>query len=930
MTVHIHPESTPSFSAESIAKALGNGKEQPSGKGWLTCCPAHEDSNPSLSIKDSTDHYGRPDVFLKCFAGCDYKAVQTALRAKGLLPEWRPPRAADPADRKQTGSLPAYIWKNSRHDQTAAETIQKAFAFRSIQLEQIPPNIRLNSYKEGQLSIACAMQSPLDENPPAKPQCVHLTLLDKDGKKCGTRYRGPKTGLVVMLPGKDRSSLVIGEGLETTLSAMQAMGFSGMVCGDAGNMAGMTKMQAQFQEIFILVDSDANHAGQNAARKAAENIGKANPQAAVWLVAPDDSCFTAAPEQLDFNDLLKQDTSGGSIRARFERKKRLDEIDWRPKEKEQPAKAAEPEKKKTPEVWSFADVEAILEHNPELLKWMVCAPDQELTTVQKHELAEEILLHNSFRPAELNAVRDMLKRQLGIAKSGQEQVLRAERKKEAAHNKTTSFKLIENDGKGGVRLIAQNRAAMFLAETMEGKYAVWSESMKWYEFAGTHWKECQRGEFEEEASKIFNNESGDVGYSDNYFVGSTNILRRLGHLKINDQDKGKIPFSNGILDLDSMKLEQTTHQNALKWHIPYHYKKESKCDGFLGWLDQACQDDTKGLQKMIRATINLCLQSRQDLQYFIHLKGKPGTGKGTLSRLLQKIVGSDGFAASDIELLNNDKFEAGNYFDKRLLIFDEIPSHVPIKKFLRLTGRDPMRREGKYEKAASPFIYDGVVLLLGNDYFSTDDQTSFATERRRITIVFDKVFSAIEKRVWREIGGEDALHEEIPGIINWALQMTKEEVSECFDTPPEKVVKANKEAEAVNSPIVEFIQDHVEYDVTGKVQVGANAEMRGENGEKIFKDRDTKLFPRYLHWCVATGKKPTGRTKFVETFMNAANRHLLPAPDAEQVERSKTKYNGNYPLLGIRLVPWSDTEFCTDEDDLGTLGTLGSSETERY
>ena len=655
-----------------------------------------------------------------------------------------------------------------------------------------------------------------------------------------------------------------------------------------------------------------------------------------WIVSPSDQCFAEKPEKLDFNDLLKQDPSGGSIKARFERKKRLDEIDidWRPKEKEQVGETAEPEKKKTPEVWSFADVEAILEHNPELLKWMVCAPDQKLTTVQKHELAEEILLHNSFRPAELNAVRDMLKRQLGIAKSGQEQVLRAERKKEAAHNKITSFKLIENDGKGGVRLIAQNRAAMFLAETMEGKYAVWSESMKWYEFAGTHWKECQKGEFEEEASKIFNNESGDVGYSDNYFVGSTNILRRLGHLKINDQDKGKIPFANGILDLDSMKLEQTTHQNALKWHIPYHYKKESKCDGFLGWLDQACQDDTKGLQKMIRATINLCLQSRQDLQYFIHLKGKPGSGKGTLSRLLQKIVGSDGFAASDIELLNNDKFEAGNYFDKRLLIFDEIPSHVPIKKFLRLTGRDPMRREGKYEKAASPFIYDGVVLLLGNDYFSTDDQTSFATERRRITIVFDKVFSAIEKRVWREIGGEDALHEEIPGIINWALQMTKEEVSECFDTPPEKVVKANKEAEAVNSPIVEFMEDHVEYDVTGKVQVGTNMEMRGITGEKIFKDRETKLFPRYLHWCVATGKKPTGRTKFVETFMNAANRNLLPAPDAEQVERSKTKYNGNYPLLGIRLVPWSETEFYTEEneeeDDLGTLGTLGSSETERY
>jgi hypothetical protein len=349
MTVHIHPESSTSFSAESIAKALGNGKEQRNGNGWQTCCPAHEDKTPSLTVKDITDKYGRPDVSVYCHTGCDYKAVKDKLRARGLLPEWKPPRSTGSVRNNRNNSLPAHIWETSRHDQTAAETIQKAFAFRSIELEPIPPNIRLNNHK-GQLSIACAMQSPLDENPPAKPQCVHLTLLDEEGKKKkrsetspSTKYQGPKTGLVVLLPGKDSSSLVIGEGLETTLSAMQAMGFSGMVCGDAGNMAGMTKMQEQFQEIFILVDSDTSHAGQNAALKAAESIGKANPQAAVWLVAPDDSCFTDSPVELDFNDLLKQDTSGGSIRARFERKKRLDEIDWRPKAKEQPDETAEPE-----------------------------------------------------------------------------------------------------------------------------------------------------------------------------------------------------------------------------------------------------------------------------------------------------------------------------------------------------------------------------------------------------------------------------------------------------------------------------------------------------------------------------------------------------------------------------------------------------------
>ena len=118
----------------------------------------------------------------------------------------------------------------------SAQSAARSLIFRGIctirRREQIPPNIRLNSYK-GKLSIACVMQSPLDENPPAKPQCVHLTLLDEEGKKKkrsetspSTKYHGPKTGLVVMLPGKDPSSLVIGEGLETTLSAWASAAWS--------------------------------------------------------------------------------------------------------------------------------------------------------------------------------------------------------------------------------------------------------------------------------------------------------------------------------------------------------------------------------------------------------------------------------------------------------------------------------------------------------------------------------------------------------------------------------------------------------------------------------------------------------------------------------------------------------------------------------
>ena len=69
--------------AATIAKRLHGHK---SGSGWMACCPAHDDRNPSLSLRDSPD--GR--VLVRCHAGCHQAVVIAALKALGLWPETKP------------------------------------------------------------------------------------------------------------------------------------------------------------------------------------------------------------------------------------------------------------------------------------------------------------------------------------------------------------------------------------------------------------------------------------------------------------------------------------------------------------------------------------------------------------------------------------------------------------------------------------------------------------------------------------------------------------------------------------------------------------------------------------------------------------------------------------------------------------------------
>jgi putative DNA primase/helicase len=63
------------MTAESIARNL---EARRSGTGWMAKCPAHDDKNPSLSIREVDGK-----VLLHCHAGCAQRAVIETLKASG-------------------------------------------------------------------------------------------------------------------------------------------------------------------------------------------------------------------------------------------------------------------------------------------------------------------------------------------------------------------------------------------------------------------------------------------------------------------------------------------------------------------------------------------------------------------------------------------------------------------------------------------------------------------------------------------------------------------------------------------------------------------------------------------------------------------------------------------------------------------------------
>ena len=71
------------MNADSIARAL---EARRSGSSWMAKCPAHEDHNPSLSIREAAGK-----VLFHCHAGCSQREVIEALKSRGL---WKTSRTA--------------------------------------------------------------------------------------------------------------------------------------------------------------------------------------------------------------------------------------------------------------------------------------------------------------------------------------------------------------------------------------------------------------------------------------------------------------------------------------------------------------------------------------------------------------------------------------------------------------------------------------------------------------------------------------------------------------------------------------------------------------------------------------------------------------------------------------------------------------------
>lgn len=283
--------------AESIVKALAGRK---AGGGWMARCPAHDDRKPSLSIRDTGD----AKVLVRCHAGCDQERVIAALRSRGLwgrngdrqfmrIGPRIPANDRPKRDGTERSEAALAIWQASTP--AGGTVVETYLASRGLHLPP-PPALRFHTgLKLPSGGTWPAMVALVTRGADDTPLAIHRTFLARGGSGKAPvdpqkMMLGPCRGGAVRLatPG---DVLMVGEGIETCLAAMQATGHPVWAALSTSGLRALD-LPSQVRDVIVLADGDAP--GEAAAQECAWRWKRQGRR--VRVARP--------PQGLDFNDLL--------------------------------------------------------------------------------------------------------------------------------------------------------------------------------------------------------------------------------------------------------------------------------------------------------------------------------------------------------------------------------------------------------------------------------------------------------------------------------------------------------------------------------------------------------------------------------------------------------------------------------------------------
>ena len=348
-----------------------------------------------------------------------------------------------------------------------------------------------------------------------------------------------------------------------------------------------------------------------------------------------------------------------------------------------------------------------------------------------------------------------------------------------------------------------------------------------------------------------------------------------------DDDPDRLAFNNGVLEISTGEFFDHDLENFLTWGLYFDYNAEADPGPIIRWLTRTQYGDEQRVQ-VLRAWLKACLVGQgHELQRFLEVIGPGGRGKSTFANLCCALVGNGNYASTTLNQLEQSRFEIASIKGKRLTLINDSERYGGSAQiFKALTGGDNLRFEEKNKNVGEPFVYTGMVMVCANEPIQTTDNTSGLT-RRRLTVEFNRSLwdknSEAKEMIKLENGVVKGLWKDyLPGLVNWVLKMTTQEMREYLLDTYEKVPSLKKVRNEIllnSNNLVEWLQSEVVHDPKSVASVGKKIPAAKDAKER-YCNSNFHLYASYCSYCEDTGSKPVGQKRFISLLLDCCKNQL--------------------------------------------------------
>jgi P4 family phage/plasmid primase-like protien len=280
-----------------------------------------------------------------------------------------------------------------------------------------------------------------------------------------------------------------------------------------------------------------------------------------------------------------------------------------------------------------------------------------------------------------------------------------------------------------------------------------------------------------------------------------------------DNSCNYLAFQDQIVDLDTLSREKTVpiyRPPTPNWFssvvLDYKYDPKAECPKFQAFLTKVLPDRVS--QDTMQEWFGYCLTQDTDMRAMMILYGESGTGKSTLSNILEAVVGKDNRSAVPLEGFW-DRFAAQQTIGKLVNFcgdskkIDSLAEGV-IKRF---TGGDTILVDRKYKDPVSCKMT--AKIMVATNTFPRIKDISDALWNRFIVVPMNVIIP--DHEVDRSLLGSEKkdwpLRKELPGIFNWAIEGLKRLRRQGHFTVSQQFLQAKAEARHDNCSVTQFVDE---------------------------------------------------------------------------------------------------------------------------